>query len=361
MITIPVALSERSYNIIIKPGILEQCPDILGQFISHKKCGIVTDSNVAAIYGNTTKKLLNAAAAETDLFTFKAGEEQKTLNTVSDICCTFSQAQFDRSSYIIALGGGVVGDLAGFAAAIYMRGINFIQIPTTLLAMVDSSVGGKTGADLPQGKNLIGAFWQPKLVIIDPRTLQTLPVKEIRCGLAEIVKYGVIMDNVLFSDLENNIAKLNSLDIEYFTKIIARCCQLKADVVAGDERESGRRGILNYGHTFGHAIELVSNFTIAHGEAIAIGMNIAAELALANKLIDAADVQRQRNLFNALQLPCHIPGNMDIEAIYQAMMRDKKKVGAAIKFVIPRQIGNVEISSSFDKINVVNAMEKCHD
>ncbi len=358
---ITVALGERSYDILIAPGMLNACHEDLHRIINGKKCGIVTDSNVKAYYGVNTEKIICAAGADTSVFTFEAGEERKTIDTIGNICRTLSQARLDRSSFVIALGGGVVGDLAGFAAAIYMRGIDFIQIPTTLLAMVDSSVGGKTGADLPEGKNLIGAFWQPRLVIIDPETLRTLPEKEVRCGLAEVVKYGVIMDEELFCDLENNVSSLKSLNLEYYTGIIARCCQLKAQIVTADERENGLRGILNYGHTFGHALELVSNFAIAHGEAIAIGMNIAAELAFSAGLTDSVTVTRQRNLLSALQLPCRIPANMDIEEIYCGMMQDKKKVGSTVKLVIPRRIGLAEINSSFDKTAILNAIGKCHD
>lgn len=358
---ITVALGERSYDILISPGLLNACREDLHRIINEKKCGIVTDSNVKAYYGVNTEKIICGAGADTTVFSFEAGEERKTLDTVGNICRTLSQARLDRSSFVIALGGGVVGDLAGFAAAIYMRGIDFIQIPTTLLAMVDSSVGGKTGADLPEGKNLIGAFWQPRLVIIDPETLKTLPEKEVRCGLAEVVKYGVIMDDELFCDLENNVSSLKSLNLEYYTGIIARCCQLKAQIVTADERENGVRGILNYGHTFGHALELVSNFALAHGEAIAIGMNIAAELAFSAGLIDYVTVTRQRNLLSALQLPCRVPAGMDIEEIYRGMMQDKKKVGSAIKFVVPRRIGLAEINSSFDKTAIINAIGKCHD
>jgi 3-dehydroquinate synthase len=246
--------------------------------------------------------------------------------------------------------------MAGFSAAVYMRGIEFVQIPTTLLAMVDSSVGGKTGVDLPEGKNLMGAFWQPKLVLIDPEVLKSLPEKEIRCGLAEVIKYGVIMDAELFADLEKNVDKLKSLDMEYYTGIVARCCELKAEVVRQDEREGGLRAILNYGHTFGHAVEMLSDFTISHGEAVAMGMVMAAELAVITGRISREDAERQNRLLTALGLPTRVPAGFESEKIYSAMQKDKKKVGSMLKLVLPDEIGKVSIVGDSEINDILKAI-----
>ena len=359
IIKITVGLKERSYDIITGQGILGSAAEYLEPFVKGRKCLLLTDSNVGRIYAEKVSGMLAAAGAEAFTFTFPAGEENKTLETVGSICSHAVKCGLDRSSLIVALGGGVCGDIAGFAAAIYMRGINFTQIPTTLLAAVDSSVGGKTGADLPEGKNLIGAFWQPKLVLVDPEVFHTLPVKEVRCGLAEVVKYGVIMDAALFAKLEQNTDKLNAVDLQFYAGIIARCCELKAQVVAADEREGGLRAILNYGHTFGHAVELVSNFAIAHGEGVSIGMNMAAELAVQAGLLDLAAAVRQRNLLKKLALPRSLPPGGDPEKIYAGMLKDKKKVGSRLNLIIPLEIGKVEIRSGFEPADIIKAIRCC--
>lgn len=361
IIKIPVGLGERSYDIITGQGILGNAAEYLGPFVKGHKCLLLTDSNVGPIFAKKVSEMLAAAGAETFLLSFPAGEEHKTLETVGSICSHAVKCGLDRSSLIVALGGGVCGDIAGFVAAIYMRGINFIQIPTTLLAAVDSSVGGKTGVDMPAGKNLIGAFWQPKLVLMDPEVFTTLPAKEIRCGLAEVVKYGVIMDAQLFAELEQNTDKLNAVNLPFYTEIIARCCELKAQVVAADERESGLRAILNYGHTFGHAVELVSNFTLAHGEGVAIGMNMAMELAVQTGLIDRAVAVRQRKLLEKLALPCNLSTSVNPEEIYAGMLKDKKKVGSRLNLVIPLQIGKVVIKSGFEPDAIIKAIRCCHE
>jgi len=359
IIKIPVGLGERSYHIITGQGILGNAIEYLAPFVSGRKCLLLTDSNVGPIYAKKVSEMLAEAGAEAFIFTFPAGEEHKTLETVGGICSYAVKCGLDRSSLIVALGGGVCGDIAGFAAAIYMRGINFIQIPTTLLAAVDSSVGGKTGADLPEGKNLIGAFWQPKLVLMDPEALTTLPFKEIRCGLAEVVKYGVIMDAPLFAKLEQNTDKLNGVDLHFYTEIIAECCKLKAQVVAADEREGGLRAILNYGHTFGHAVELASNFTIAHGEGVSIGMSMVAELAVQAGLLGRDVAARQRKLLEKLALPCKLAPGGDPEKIYAGMLKDKKKVGSRLNLVMPLEIGKVEIKSGFEPADIINAIRCC--
>jgi 3-dehydroquinate synthase len=351
---IKVALEERSYNIMIQPGILQKADELLNPFCSNRSTLIVTDSNVDPLYSDKLK--IGKAK-----FIFPAGEKQKTIETVTNICREAVDSGLDRKSLILALGGGVCGDMAGFAAAIYMRGIEFIQIPTTLLAMVDSSVGGKTGVDLPEGKNLVGAFWQPKLVLIDPETLKTLPVEEVINGLAEVVKYGMIYDWEFFQLLEKNIGALRNLDMDFYTDIIKRCCEIKAEVVAQDEREGGLRAILNYGHTFGHAVELRSNFEIAHGAAVSIGMAVAAQLSVMTGRITEDYAERQDILLDEIGLPIRIPSGFDPEKIYRAMLNDKKTVGSKVKLILPVSDGEVSIVDDIDSDLIIQAIGNCCD
>ncbi|QSH42078.1 3-dehydroquinate synthase [Lentisphaerota bacterium ZTH] len=359
MDNVRVQLEERSYDILIAQGGLQQAAGILQNLAASRRCLIVTDSNVQPLYEKQLKLALAEVGAESANYVYPAGEEYKTPETVIDICRKGVRSGLDRKSLIIALGGGVCGDMAGFAAAVYMRGIDFIQIPTTLLSMVDSSVGGKTGADLPEGKNLVGAFWQPQIVLIDPETLLTLPYGEICCGLAEVVKYGMILDGELFSLLEQNCEKLKNLDLEFYSKIIKRCCELKAEVVRRDEREGGMRAILNYGHTFGHAIELLSNFEIAHGKAVSMGMSVAASLAVDTGRVEKELQLRQNALLEKLDLPVKVSGDLEPEEIYNAMMQDKKTLGKIIRVVLPDTIGSVSIVDGLEKDVVIEAIRKC--
>ena len=352
---IKVDLEDRSYNIMIQPGILQNVDEILDPFCAKRSTLIVTDSNVDPLYSKKIEK------CNSPKFIFPAGEKHKTMNTISDICQKAVEVGLDRKSLILALGGGVCGDMAGFAAAVYMRGIDFIQIPTSLLAMVDSSVGGKTGVDLPEGKNLVGAFWQPQLVIVDPETLKTLPIEEVMNGLAEVIKYGMIYDWEFFQLLENNIDALRNLDMDFYTEIIKRCCEIKAEVVAQDEREGGLRAILNYGHTFGHAVELLSKFEIAHGAAISIGMAVAVELGVMTGKISKDYAERQNKLLFNLGLPISIPAEFDPEKIYGAMLHDKKTVGAKVKLVLPVGDGAVAIVDDMDSDLIIQAIRNCCD
>ena len=323
--SIQVDLGDRSYQIEIQTQLLDQAEKLFAKLVNdHCKCMIISDTEVMAMYGHRVRDTLRHAGATPYETSFLPGEASKTLNTVEHLYHECLKADLDRKSMIVALGGGVPGDVAGFVAATFMRGIDFIQIPTTLLAMVDSSVGGKTGVDLPEGKNLVGAFWQPSLVLIDPQLLATLPVRELRCGLAEIVKYGMIADADFFALLEKNSKSLTHLDLEFYSQIITKCCTIKANVVTQDERESGLRAILNYGHTFGHAIETVSNFRgLNHGEAVSIGMAIAADLAVKIGIFKAEDAERQNRLLESLGLPVQVE-NCDPKAIIEAMRKDKK-------------------------------------
>ncbi len=353
---IKVDLDEKSYNIVIEPNIIKEDIYSLNSLLLDKKSLVVSDSNVAPLYFDQVVKLAKSANCQVSLTTFQAGEGSKHLETMATIYHDAVKSGLNRSSYIIALGGGVAGDMAGFAAATYMRGIGFIQIPTSLLAMVDSSVGGKTGIDLPEGKNLVGAFWQPSIVIIDPTFLKTLPKREVCCGLAEIVKYAVIMDSDFFDVLECNIDKLNNLDMELYPSIIKRCCQLKAEVVAEDELEHGRRAILNYGHTFGHAIESEAEYSdIQHGEAISIGMCIAGDLAVNLGIWNKVEAIRQEKLLQAIGLPCYYK-DFNPEKLFQNMSADKKKIDSKTKLILPNKIGGVLIIDSVSEKDIINAI-----
>ncbi len=329
---IEIALGERSYEVTVGSGVRELAARIPGRRL------LAADSTVARLYGNWAESVI----APEVFATFPAGEESKTFATVAGFCSRAAAARLDRRSVFIAMGGGVTGDLVGFAAAIYMRGVDFYQIPTTLLAMVDSSVGGKTGADLPEGKNLIGAFHQPRGVFIDPDFLATLDAATLADGLAEVVKTAVILDGGLFSELEHAPEELLAASPRY-AGIIARCCELKGAVVADDEREAGRRAILNYGHTVGHAVELLSNFTLPHGAAVAIGMAAAGRMAVLTGRLTERQLERQNALLSAFGLPLRVPGGITAAAIIDAMRGDKKAAAGRPAFVLPRTIGQAEV------------------
>ncbi len=346
--SIMVDLDDRGYQIEIETQLLDQAEKLFERKVHDHKCMIISDSEVMAMYGHRIRDALRHAGATPYEAAFEPGEASKTLATVEELYHECLKADLDRKSIIVALGGGVPGDIAGFVAATYMRGIEFIQVPTTLLAMVDSSVGGKTGVDMPEGKNLVGAFWQPSEVLIDPQLLATLPVREIRCGLAEIVKYGMIYDAEFFCLLEKNTKALTHLDLEFYSQIIAKCCTIKANVVAQDERESGLRAILNYGHTFGHAIETVGKYrNLNHGEAVSIGMAIAADLAVKIGIFSEKDAERQNRLLESIGLPIQAE-KCDPQAVLEAMRKDKKARGGSIRFVLPEAIGQVAIWGNND-------------
>jgi 3-dehydroquinate synthase len=286
------------------------------------------------------------------------GEEYKNLDTLKRIYDELLKHGLDRKSALIALGGGVVGDITGFAAATYMRGISYIQIPTTLLAQVDSSVGGKTGVDHKLGKNMIGAFWQPGLVLIDPVTLKTLPKRQLLAGLAEVIKYGVIYDNELFEFLEANREHIFNLEDKAITYIIRRSCEIKADVVSKDERESGLRAILNYGHTIGHAIETATGYTrYLHGEAVAIGMHLEAKLSQLLKGIDDGQLSRIKALIDSYGLPSEIPKDINRDDILSSMQLDKKAVAGKLKFILPESIGAVKIREDIGKKSITELLQ----
>jgi 3-dehydroquinate synthase len=351
-LTIDVPLGERAYGIHLGAGLRHGAGELLADRLAGKRVLLVSDDRVAPLHAETVMASLRADAASVEIATFPHGEGSKTLATVERLCRAAVAAGLDRGARIVALGGGVVGDVAGFTAAAYMRGIPFVQMPTTLLAMVDSSVGGKTGVDLPEGKNLVGAFWQPERVLVDPEFLLTLPACELRNGLAEVVKTAVIFDAALFARLEANVAALLAPDLNLYREVVARCCELKAGVVVADEREGGLRAVLNYGHTFGHALETLLDYQgLAHGEAVAIGMAMAANFAVAGGELDAATAARQRDLLSALGLPVTIAG-ADPDRVLSLMSRDKKASGGELRLVVPREIGRVEIRKVADTARI---------
>jgi len=332
---IKVNLGKRSYDIMIGK-------DILSNFdftkLCSKKCAIITDSNTRKLYSENLENLLNSTGYDAKLLEFPAGEKSKTWEMAGKLGRKLAKEGFDRSSTIIAIGGGVTGDLAGFVASVYQRGIGFVQIPTTLLAHVDSSIGGKTGVDIPEGKNLLGTFHQPKAVIIDIKTLETLPEKEIRNGFAEIIKYGMISDKKLFSYLEANITIRPD---GFYSHIIERSCRIKADIVEKDEREGELRKILNYGHTIGHAIEAYENFKISHGEAVALGMVYEAKIANMLGFLDKDSLKRQNKLIKAAGLPTEY-NFRNPDKIIEIMRKDKKSKNGRLYFALPEQIGKIK-------------------
>ena len=362
MKTVRVPLGERSYDIIIinskpKGGLVSH--KITPSTVKNRCCFIVSDNNVADLYLDRTVDLLAKASAGPIVHVvFPAGERSKNLDTLRDLYTEAIEAGVDRNSVIVALGGGVVGDTAGFMAATYMRGVDLIQIPTSLVAQVDSSVGGKTGVDLPEGKNLVGAFYQPKSVIIDIATLDTLPDRQLRCGLAEVIKYGVIFDGKFFKFLESNVPALLDLEPVVYERIVQRCCELKAQVVTNDELDKGVRAILNYGHTFGHALEKLTDYQrLTHGEAISIGMCMAADLSriLDQESFNIKLVQRQDALLNAVGLPTRIAG-FSPKQIFSAMQTDKKFTGGKKRFILPDRIGHASTVSDIPEPLVLEAI-----
>jgi 3-dehydroquinate synthase len=341
---IRVELDERSYDICIGSDILDDIGDALKSFCLSPKIAIVSNPTVFPLYGERVSDSVKKAGFDLLTVIIPDGEEYKDLLWVQHIYDELLKHKLDRSSALIALGGGVIGDITGFAASTYMRGISYIQVPTTLLAQVDSSVGGKTGVNHQLGKNMIGTFWQPRLVWIDIETVRTLPERELLAGLAEIIKYGVIWDRELFDFLECNKDKILNLHIDALMHIIKRSCEIKAEVVSKDERESGLRAILNYGHTIGHAVETVTEYKrFLHGEAVAIGMCIEARLSQDIGLIDNNQVLRIKRLIDLYGLPSEMPMDINNNRIFSSMQLDKKAVAGELKFILPEKIGSVRI------------------
>ncbi|MEW6213805.1 MAG: 3-dehydroquinate synthase [Nitrospirota bacterium] len=341
---IRVELGERSYDITIGCHILDGIGDNLKLFGLSPKVAVVSNPTVFPLYGERVLDSIKNAGFNVITVMIPDGEEYKDLLWVQHIYDEILKYKLDRSSALIALGGGVIGDITGFAASTYMRGISYIQVPTTLLAQVDSSVGGKTGVNHKLGKNMIGTFWQPRLVWIDVDALKTLPPKELLAGLAEVIKYGVIWDKELFDFLEANRDKILNIHRDAITHIIKRSCEIKAEVVSRDERESGLRAILNYGHTIGHAIETVTEYKrYLHGEAVAIGMYLETRLSNMLNFTGGDQVFRIKALIDSYGLPSEIPADIDINNILSSMQLDKKAVAGELKFILPERIGSVRI------------------
>jgi 3-dehydroquinate synthase len=338
---VTVPLGARSYSILIGPNLLRQLGARCAEVKLGRRCAIISDKNVAKIYARTAEKSLRASGFEPVTVVVPAGEMAKSLKTVETCYDRLAAHRLERKSFIVALGGGVVGDLAGFVAASYLRGVPFVQVPTTLLAHVDSSVGGKVGVNLRAGKNLVGAFYQPRLVLCDLNTLKSLPPRQFRAGLAEVIKYGIIYDAELFARLERDLSKLLRLEPKTLGEIIARCCEIKAQVVAKDETEGGLRAILNFGHTIGHALEAISGYgKYLHGEAISIGQVAAAELSAALLHLPQIDLERITGLFRRAGLPTSADLNRrQMKQLFTAMRLDKKVSGGEVKFVLAKQIG----------------------
>jgi len=340
---VQVPLGHRSYSIKVGGGLLSRLGVECAQLKLGQRCAVITDANVGRHFAKFALETLVASGFEPVLITVPAGEKSKRLAMVEKCYDLLARHRLERKSFIVALGGGVVGDLAGFVAATYLRGIPFVQVPTTLLAQVDSSVGGKTGVNLTAGKNLVGAFYQPQLVLCDLDALKTLPKREYISGLAEVIKYGVIYDAILFAQLERSLPKLLQRDAATLRTVIARCCEIKADVVGQDETESGLRAILNFGHTIGHAIENSSGYGIyLHGEAIAIGQVAAARLSQKLSGLPSGDAERIENIFIQSGLPVAIKlGAAQRKKLFAAMQLDKKVSAGEVKFVLAEKIGKV--------------------
>ncbi|MBD2138290.1 3-dehydroquinate synthase [Anabaena sp. FACHB-1237] len=347
MTVIKVDIPEKSYNIAIAPGSLEQ----LGAQMQHLKLGkkvlLVSNPMIFKHYGLRAIASLENAGFQVIHYNLPPGERYKTLNSIQKLYDIALENRLERSSTMVALGGGVIGDMTGFAAATWLRGINVVQIPTSLLAMVDSAIGGKTGVNHPQGKNLIGAFHQPSLVLIDPQVLKTLPTAEFRAGMAEVIKYGVIWDTELFTQLEasKHLDQLRYIKSDLIDTILTHSCQAKADVVSQDEKESGLRAILNYGHTIGHAVESLTNYRMfKHGEAVGIGMVAAGQIAVELGMWTNTDTKRQNTLIKKANLPTQVPDTVDIEQLINALQLDKKVKSGKVRFVLPTAIGKVTVT-----------------
>ncbi len=341
--TIHVELGARSYAIHLQRDLLGSIGQELKRLGCSGKVGIITDRNLAGRYLKGVSRILKTAGFAVVPVVLVPGERTKTLRSITAIMDALVEAKFERTSTLLALGGGVIGDLTGFAAAIYQRGIPFVQVPTSLVAQVDSSVGGKTGVDHPKGKNLIGAFNQPRAVLIDPATLSTLPAREWRAGLGEVIKYGVIADEAFFEYLEQHIEPILRLDDDAVGRIVKRSCEIKAQVVSEDERETDRRRILNFGHTIGHALESLCGYRgLIHGEAVAVGMVYEADLSRHLGLCDEALVTRLRALIRAAGLPTSLP-SVTFSSLWRAMQQDKKVSAGTVYCVLPERIGSVRV------------------
>jgi len=358
--SVEVRLGERSYRVEIGGGYLDQTGELLESALggSARQVAIISNRRVFDLYGTKVARSLKRSGYRVCSHLIGDGERYKSLKTAEAVYTFLINERIERKDVVLALGGGVVGDLAGFVAATYLRGIRFAQIPTTLLAQIDSSVGGKTAVNHPLGKNLIGAFYQPNLVIIDPSTLRTMPAREMTAGLCESVKYGVIRDEDLFERLCHSMPSIKQIDEEILTEIIARCCRIKAEVVEQDEREGGLRRILNFGHTVGHALEAVTRYRrFKHGEAVGYGMIAAGHIAAAMGLLSDSELSRLKTAV-ALCGKLPIASDLDSELILEAMQHDKKSDRGKLHLILPQKIGAVAVYSDVPRPVIRLALRK---
>ncbi|MCE5315556.1 MAG: 3-dehydroquinate synthase [Armatimonadota bacterium] len=359
MSEIKVNLGEHSYVITIGAGVLSRVGDIVASSCKHTAAAIVTNPTVARHYAAKVTASINAAGIRSETIIVPAGERFKTLRTIAKIYDALVDMKMDRCGVIVALGGGVIGDMSGFAAATYMRGIDFVQVPTTLLAQVDASVGGKTGVDLPQGKNLVGAFHQPRAVVMDTLTLDTLPSRELRCGLAEVVKHGIIYDREFLEFLDDNASGLLAGQHDLLERAVYRSVEIKRDVVEIDERESGLRAILNYGHTVGHAIEALSGYgKFRHGEALSVGMVTEALIAEDIGVAQSQTASKIANVLAKMRLPVNLDDVFNAQDIVRAIEVDKKTLGSSIRMALPVALGECKVVPDIDRQTIASAVER---
>ena len=354
MRTIPVGLGPRSYKVLVGGSLIERAGEFMGPFLKRGRTAVVSDETVWKLHGQALTQALERAGVAVSPIVVPPGEETKSFEGLADVTDRLLALELDRGDLVTAFGGGVVGDLAGFAAAVYKRGIDFVQIPTTLLAQVDSSVGGKTAIDTARGKNLIGAFHQPRLVLADLDVLATLPEREMRAGYAEVVKYGLLGDFRFFEWLEANSERVLAREPEALSEAVARCVAMKAEIVAEDETEQGRRALLNLGHTFGHALEAETGYggALLHGEAVAAGQALAFRFSAAQGLCTALDARRATASLAAAGLPTalsEVPGHpFDAKRLVRHMSQDKKAEGGALTFILARSLGDAFIAKNVE-------------
>ena len=356
---VTIRLGERSYPVYVAPGMITRVGELMKEKLKYvSKYAVVTSKNIWSIYGRTLEKILETAGIDTELVIVPDGEEAKSWNESALLIGKLLDLGLDRRSALIAFGGGAVGDLAGFTAAIYLRGIDLVQIPTTLLAQVDSGIGGKAAVNHPKGKNLIGAFKQPVMVVSDPELLKSLPLRELRSGLAEVVKYGVIADENLFDIVVRNRDFLLTADPKALTEVVQKCSTIKAGYVERDERDlKGIRSALNYGHTIGHAVETLTKPKMRHGEAVAIGMKFASNISLELELMEEEAFERQEQVLKSLGLKTSIP-DLKLKDIIEALRRDKKTERGSIKFVLPTGIGTTPINRRMEENFIIQELRR---
>jgi 3-dehydroquinate synthase len=355
-----VELGEFSYDIVIGSGLLSQAAEYLRPLKLGKHGVIITDANVESRYADVLREALRKDGISVEVLSVTAGEASKSLRQANRLFEKMPSLGLDRQSFMIALGGGVVGDLAGYVAACYLRGIALVQVPTSLLAQVDSSVGGKVGVNLPQGKNLVGAFYQPRLVLADTDTLRTLPARELRSGFAEVIKHGAIRDLVFFEWLEREYQQVLTLDAGAVTHVVRRCCEIKAEVVSADERESGLRAILNFGHTLGHAMETLSDYVgLLHGEAIAMGMCAAARLSVKRAGLSEAEAKRLQDLIATAGLPIKLGKTFKLGELLESARLDKKARNGRLRFVLLKRLGEAVVSDAVTDADIEEVVDVC--